>query len=180
MDRGEAQGYDFTANVVPGETERDRHYWRDVGTLDSYYDAQMDLVAPLPIFNLYNREWPINTHTPNLPPAKIVTDGVAGPGLVTNSILALGAIISGATVASSVVSPGVSIAGGADVTGSVLFDNVRVSPGARVRRAIIDKNVVVPPGMEIGYDLEADRERFTISDCGVVVVRKKQALAADG
>jgi glucose-1-phosphate adenylyltransferase len=180
VERGEAHGYDFTTNVVPGETERDRHYWRDVGTLDSYYDAQMDLVAPLPIFNLYNREWPINTHMPNLPPAKIVTDGVAGPGLVTNSILANGAIVSGATVSSSVLSPGVSIAGGAEITGAVLFDNVRVSPEAKVRRAIIDKNVVVPPGMEIGYDLDADRERFTVSDCGVVVVRKNQSLSADG
>jgi glucose-1-phosphate adenylyltransferase len=174
--RGEAHCYDFTANEVPGETPRDRHYWRDVGTLDSYYDAQMDLVAPLPIFNLYNRDWPIYTATPNLPPAKIVTDGTTGAGLVTNSILANGTIVSGATVASSVVSPGVTIAAGADVTGTVLFDNVRISEGARVRRAIIDKNVVVPPGFEIGIDPAADAERFTVSDTGVVVVRKNQLL----
>ena len=138
--------YDFGTNKVPGATERDRAYWRDVGTLDTYYDAHMDLVSVHPIFNLYNRNWPIFTSGPPLPPAKFVFEGVEGCGQALNSVVSAGAIISGATVRRSVISPGVLIESHAQVDGSVLMDDVRVAPGAVVRNAIIDKNVVVPRG----------------------------------
>src|SRR5690606_28646561 len=129
-----------TTNVVPGETERDRHYWRDVGTLDAYYEAQMDLVAPHPVFNLYNSEWPIYTAASTNPPAKVVHDGRAGPAEIADSILSNGVIVSGATVRGSVLSPEVRIGPGAVVEGAVLCDRVTVGPGAVVRRAIVDKN----------------------------------------
>ncbi|HEV8298638.1 MAG TPA: glucose-1-phosphate adenylyltransferase [Acidimicrobiales bacterium] len=173
---GVAHVYDFTTNVVPGETERDRHYWRDVGTLDSYYDAHMDLVAPLPVFNLYNDRWPVYTLGRTLPPAKIVFDGALGAGEVYDSLLCNGAIVSGAAVRRSVVSPGVRVEAGARVEGAILLDDAVIGPGAIVRNAIIDKNVLVPPGAVIGVDLERDAERFTVSPCGVVAIAKGQPV----
>ena len=167
VERGEAAVYDFADNVVPGATERDRGYWRDVGTLDAYYDAHMDLVSVHPIFNLYNRLWPIRTETPPLPPAKFVQGGAAH-----DSIVGLGSIVSGASVSTSVISSDVQIEAGAEVHGSVLLPGVRVGKGAIVRRAILDKNVVVPDGAHIGVDLEEDRRRYTVSAEGVVVLGK--------
>jgi glucose-1-phosphate adenylyltransferase len=170
---GLAHVYDFTTNEVPGETDRDRHYWRDVGTLDSYYDAHMDLVAPLPVFNLYNDRWPVYTLGRTLPPAKIVYDGEFGAGEVSDSIICNGAIVSGATVRRSVLSPKVRIGPGASVDGSILMDDVVVERGATLRNVILDKNVIVPSGVSIGVDLEHDAARgFSVSPAGIVAVAK--------
>lgn len=167
VDAGQAIVYDFDRNEVPGSTERDRGYWRDVGTLDAYHDAHMDLVSVHPIFNLYNRSWPILTHLPPYPPAKFVEGGNAH-----ESMVGAGSIVSGAHVRNSVVSFDAQIAGGAYVESSVLMPGARIGRNAVVRRAIIDKNVIVPEGAQIGVDLDADRERYTISDGGIVVLGK--------
>jgi glucose-1-phosphate adenylyltransferase len=169
---GEAHVYDFTTNEVPGETRRDRHYWRDVGTLDSYYDAHMDLVAPFPVFNLYNEKWAVHTQNRTLAPAKIVEDGEFGMAQVANTLVCAGAIVSGATVRRSVLSPGVRVEGGAIVEGSILLDDVWIGRGAVVRNAIIDKNVVIPDGMHVGVDLDRERSRFVVSPGGVTAVAK--------
>ncbi|EWM13948.1 MULTISPECIES: glucose-1-phosphate adenylyltransferase [unclassified Kutzneria] len=167
VDAGSAYVYDFDDNVVPGATERDRGYWRDVGTLDAYYDAHMDLVSVHPVFNLYNQAWPIRTATPPLPPAKFVNGGMA-----VESIVGPGSIISGATVRESVVSSDVVVESGAIVEGSVLLPGVRIGKGAVVRKAILDKNVVVTDGAMVGVDRAYDLEHYTVSASGVVVLGK--------
>lgn len=164
---GLAEVYDFADNVVPGSTERDRGYWRDVGTLESYHEAHMDLVSVHPVFNLYNHRWPILSHTPPLPPAKFVEGGTAH-----ESIIGTGSIIAGAHVRSSVVATDVAVHEGAYVEGSVLLPGVRIERGAVVRNAIIDKNVVVPAGVKIGVDLDADRQHYTVSQTGIVAIGK--------
>ena len=169
---GQAHVYDFTTNEVPGETPRDRHYWRDVGTLDSYYEANMDLVAPHPIFNLYNEDWPVFTSFRTLPPAKIVAHGEYGSGDIANSMLSQGCIVTGASVRDSVLSPNCRIEPGALVEGSILFDDVHVGAGAVVRNAIIDKHVVIPRGRQIGVNDERDAEEFTMSPGGIVAIGK--------
>ncbi|AUM15966.1 glucose-1-phosphate adenylyltransferase [Rhodococcus ruber] len=165
--QGAAHVYDFNDNVVPGATERDRGYWRDVGTLDAFYDAHMDLVSVHPIFNLYNRRWPIRGASEMWPPAKFVQGGLA-----QESIVGSGSILSAATVRNSVLSSNVMIEDGATVEGSVLMPGVRIGKGAVVRRAILDKNVVVGDGEIIGVDLERDRQRFAVSSGGVVAIGK--------
>jgi glucose-1-phosphate adenylyltransferase len=166
-ENGAARVYDFANNDVPGASERDRGYWRDVGTLDAYYDSHMDLVAVHPVFNLYNRQWPIFTSPPQLPPAKFVEGGLA-----QESMVGVGAIVAGATIRQSVVFPGVTALQGAYVEGSVLMPGVRIEPGAVVRRAILDKNVVVPAGANIGVDSELDKQRYHVSEGGVTVLGK--------
>ena len=166
-DRGEAVVYDFALNDVPGAEDRDRGYWRDVGTLDSYHDAHMDLVSVHPVFNLYNKRWPIISDTPPLPPAKFVEGGTAH-----ESIIGAGSIIAGAHVRSSVVSFDVLVQEGAYVEGSVLMPGVVVERGAVVRNCIIDKNVIVPNGAKIGVDLDFDRQHYTVSEKGVVAIGK--------
>jgi glucose-1-phosphate adenylyltransferase len=169
VEKQAANVYDFRDNDVPGSEDRDRGYWRDVGTLDAYYDANMDLIAVHPVFNLYNAHWPIYTNQLQLPPAKFVEGGLA-----QESIVSSGAIVSAATVRQCVVSPNVRVSAGAYVEGSVLMDSVQIGPGAVIRRAILDKNVVVPEGAHIGVDLDADRARYHVSDGGVVVLGKGQ------
>jgi glucose-1-phosphate adenylyltransferase len=163
--------YDFSLNQVPGATDRDRGYWRDVGTLDSYHDAHMDLVSVHPIFNLYNNAWPILTSLPPLAPAKFVQGGNAH-----ESIVGAGSVISGAHVRSSVVSHDVRVNDGAYVDESVLMPGVHIGRGAVVRRAILDKNVVIPDGAQIGVDLERDSQLYTISDSGIIVLGKGQRV----
>jgi len=166
-DLGQARVYDFASNEVPGATERDRGYWRDVGTLDSYHDAHMDLVSVHPIFNLYNRRWPILSNLPPMPPAKFVEGGNAH-----ESMVGAGTIVSGAHVRTSVISSAVTIETGAYVEGSVVMPGVRIGRNAVIRRAILDKNVVVPDGAQIGVDIERDRQLYTVSDGGIVVLGK--------
>ena len=172
--RGEAAVYDFGTNRVPGQTERDHGYWRDVGTLDTYYTAQMDLVSVHPVFNLYNSAWPIYTAQMSLPPAKFVFDDDDRRGVAVDSMVSPGVIVSGGTVRRSVLSPEVRVNSNALVEDSVLMDGVEVGRGAVVRNAILDKQVVVPPGVRIGVDPEADAARFTVSAGGVVVLGKRQ------
>jgi glucose-1-phosphate adenylyltransferase len=169
VDNSMAHVYDFDDNEVPGASDRDRGYWRDVGTLDAFHDAHMDLVAVHPIFNLYNRQWPIFTSPPQLPPAKFVEGGLA-----QESIVSAGVIVAGATVRQSVLSPGVTVLAGAYVEGSVLMHGVHIGRGAVVRRAILDKNVVVPDGAHIGVEPELDRQRYHVSESGIVVLGKGQ------
>ncbi|MFG1677832.1 glucose-1-phosphate adenylyltransferase [Micromonospora sp. NPDC049282] len=176
VERGEANVYDFKDNDVPGSTDRDRGYWRDVGTLDSFYDAHMDLINVHPVFNLYNFDWPIYTEQPPYPPAKFVHQWGERVGRAVGSMVSPGAVISGSLVENSVVSPKVKVHSWAHVDGAVLMEGVEIGRHAVVRRAILDKNVYVPEGAEIGVDLEKDRQRYTVSDNGIVVIGKGQRV----
>lgn len=175
VERGEAHVYDFTTNVVPGQEGR-THYWRDVGTIDSYFDAHMDLLADFPAFDLYNDDWPIFTQGRMFPPAKLVDDGTHGSSSVTRSLLSNGVVVSGGTVSDSVLSPGVRVMGGAVVDQAVLLDGVVIGEGATVRRAVLDKNVVVPPGATIGVEGPTESTPYHVSAGGVVVLGKGEAV----
>ena len=175
--RGEAGVYDFKDNEVPGATERDRGYWRDVGTIESYYDAHMDLISIHPIFNLYNYEWPIYTQHSPYPPAKFVHGSGDRIGEALNSAVSPGVVVSGAHIYASVLSPLVHVHSYASIQGSVLLDGVEVGRHAQLRRAIIDKNVVIPEGCQIGIDHEHDKARgFHVTETGIVVVGKGQVV----
>ena len=163
---------------MPGSTDRDRGYWRDVGTMGSYFAAHMDLVAPLPVFNLYNTEWPIYTSYGPQPPAKLVEGRDGAPITTYNSILSPGVVVTGGAVNQSVLSPACYVDTGAEVSDSVLLPGVTVGAGAVVRNAIIDKNVVVPPGVEIGVSEEDDRARGFVVDEGLTVLAKDQQVPA--
>jgi glucose-1-phosphate adenylyltransferase len=178
VDRAEADVYDFAANEVPGATERDRSYWRDVGTLDAYYDAHMDLTSIEPIFNLYNQRWPIHTWPDPLPPAKFVFDDEGRRGHAVDSMICAGVVVSGAVARRSILSPGAHLHSYAEVEDSILMQGTDIGRRAVVRRAILDKNVTVAPGAQIGVDPEADRERFTVSASGIVVIPKGARVEA--
>jgi glucose-1-phosphate adenylyltransferase len=169
--------YDFRDNAVSGQAERERAYWRDVGTIDAYYRASMDLIAVEPVFSLYNDRWPIFTARGYTPPAKFVHAEEDGGrvGRAVNSLVCGGVIVSGALVERSIVGPDVRLNSYSHVEDSIIFDRVDVGRHARIRRAIIDKSVRVPEGFEIGYDLDQDRERFYVSEGGVVVVPRASA-----
>jgi glucose-1-phosphate adenylyltransferase len=166
--------YNFNDNVIPGMKAEERGYWRDVGTLDAYYDANMDLVRVSPQLDLYNYKWPILTNQGNLPPAKTVFDDDDRRGQNIDSYVCAGCITSGSTVRRSILGPRCKVNSYSLVEDSILFENVTVGRHVRIRKAIIDKNVVIPDGAEIGYDLEADRRKgYTVTESGIVVVPRK-------
>jgi glucose-1-phosphate adenylyltransferase len=174
VSRGDGQVYDFTANEVPGSTERDKAYWRDVGTLDAYHEAHMDLVSVDPVFNLYNLDWPIWTYPVQMPGAKFTRDGVS-----RESIVSPGCIVSGGSIESSVLSPNVRVHQDGQVDHSVILSHTTIGRGAVIHRAILDKHVTVEEGAKVGVDPEADEARgFYISEGGVTVVAKGVTVAA--
>jgi len=174
---GVARVYDFSKNVIPGQGEREDGYWRDVGTLDSFFHANMDLIAPDPVFNLYNDRWPVYTSRRALPPAKVSRGHGGEPAFVDGSLLCQGSIVSGAHVERSIVGPGSYISHDAHVTDSIIFPDVHIGPGARLHRCIIDKNVTIPEWERVGLVPEADRSRFTVSDEGIAVIEKGRDLS---
>ncbi|MBI3180709.1 MAG: glucose-1-phosphate adenylyltransferase [Myxococcales bacterium] len=171
--------YDFAKNVVAGQGEKERGYWRDVGNIDIYFQANLDLVDVDPVFNLYNDRWPIYSLNPNYPPAKFVFADVANNrvGHATDSLVSEGCIISGGSVNRSVLSPKVRVNSYSQVTDSILFENVQIGRRCKIKRAIIDKNVDIPPGMTIGHEPEEDRRRFFVSPGGIVVIPKGAKVA---
>jgi len=179
VEQGNAGVYDLKRNDVPGSTDRDRYYWRDVGTIDSFFEAHQDLISVLPVFNLYNQEWPIFSQQVNSPPAKFTRDARGSLGTVIDSIVSLGSVISGAHVERSVLGPWAIVGSGANVSDSILFDRARIEAGATVRRAILDKEVVVEEGAHIGIDRAEDLARgFVVTDSGITVVGKGSHVRA--
>ena len=194
-DAQESGAHDFGKNIVPRMIEQQRvyafkfqdankkavQYWRDIGTLDAYWEANMDLVAVDPQFNLYDHDWPIRTYQGQFPPAKFVfsQDYQGGRmGVALDSIVCGGCIVSGARVQNSVLSPNVRVLDHADVRESILMGNVTIGAHSRIKRAIIDKDVTIPPHTEIGYNRNADAQQFTITDSGLVVISKGMKLHA--
>ena len=169
IDGGRVYGYHFGGET--GRVSPDR-YWRDVGTIDSYYKANMDLLEQVPPMNLYQKEWPIRTYSGQHPPARTVAGNMGNEGIAINSIISNGAVISGGCAQHSILFNNVFVGDEAMVHDSLLFEGVRVGRGAQINRCIIDKNVIVPDGMKIGFDLEQDRKNFQISAEGIVVVPK--------
>ena len=173
VEQGQAGVYDFTFNDIPGATERDKSYWRDVGSIDSYYEAHMDLISTMPIFNLYNSEWPVYNQQVNLAPAKFIHDSEGNQGRTNDSIVSLGVVVTGGVVERSVLSPNVRIGSRSLITDSVLLDSVQIGRDSTIRRAILDKDVVVTDGASVGASKERDLARgFTVTDSGITVVPK--------
>ncbi len=182
--------HDFGKDIIPRMIKRDRvfafdfrqgdrggvGYWRDVGTIDAYFEANMDLVSVSPQLNLYDTSWPIFTYQLPYPPAKTVLEEEGRMGMAINSIISNGCIISGGSVKRSILSPRVKIHSYAEVEDSILLEGVDIGRHAKVRRTIIDKEVQIPPGMKIGYDLDEDSKRFTVTASGIVVVPKGMRL----
>jgi len=168
--------YDFQTNRIPGDPPGASVYWRDVGTLDAYFDASMDLRAVSPVLNLYNRQWPLRTAGYSDAPAKFIFDAEGRRGTALDSIVSGGSILSGGMVRGSVLGRGVRVHSGAYVEESIIFDNCDIGRRAKVRRAILDKNVKVPEEATIGYDLEEDRKRYYVTDTGIVVVEGHRSL----
>ncbi|MDA8083809.1 MAG: glucose-1-phosphate adenylyltransferase [Nitrospiraceae bacterium] len=188
-DAGTSSAHDFGKNILPAmkdggrlfayefkdENKKESSYWRDVGTIDAYWEANMDLVSVDPLFNLYDRDWPVRTNQGQYPPAKFVfAQEYRGGrlGVALDSIVSGGCIISGGRVQNSVLSPNVRVNSFVDLRESILLENVEIGRNCRIRKAIIDKDVYVPAGTTIGYDPEADRRRFSVSEGGVVVIPK--------
>lgn len=173
--------YDFSVNIVPGQTELERGYWRDVGTIDAYWEANMDLVHISPVFNLYHQEWPLKTFSYQLPPSKYVFDDEERRGFATDSLVSDGCIISGGRLVRCVLSPSCRINSFSLVEESILMDGVNVGRHAKIRRAIIDKGVEIPPHARIGYNREEDEARgFHVSEGGVTVVPKGVIIQSAG
>ena len=179
VERGDARVYDLNRNEVPGARENDRFYWRDVGTIDAFYEAHQDLISKDPVFNLFNNDWPIFSQQWNSPPAKFVQDKEGNPGSLSESTVSLGCYVVGAHVSRSVLGPWVKIYSGATVEDSIVFERVVIGQGATVQRAILDKEVVIEPGATVGVDRDLDISRgFTVSESGVTVVAKGLVVSA--
>jgi glucose-1-phosphate adenylyltransferase len=175
--RAEIFAYDFNTNRIPGDPPDQAAYWRDVGAIDAYYEASMDLRSVTPSLNLYNRQWPLRTAGYEDPPAKFVFDEEGRRGMAVESIVGGGSIVSGGYVKGSILGRNVRIFDGAVVENSVLFDNCRIGKGAKVRRAILDKNVVIPDGATVGIDIEADKRKpgYSVTESGLVVVEGERS-----
>ncbi len=186
------QSHDFGHDVIPymveshlkvsaykflDENRKTKTYWKDIGTIESYFDASMDLIAVTPEFNLYDLNWPIRTYQYQFPPAKTVSHEGERVGRNLNSLICDGTIISGGLVERSLLSPNVKVNSFSYVTDSIILNNCNIGRHARIRRAIIDKNVVVPEGYEIGFDQEGDKKKFTVTKSGIVVIAKNQILS---
>lgn len=177
VEAGSCGVYDFSYNEIPGATERDQYYWRDVGTIDSYYDAHMDLISTLPIFNLYNSDWPVYNQQINLPPAKFIHDSEGNQGRTNDSIVSLGVVVTGGVVERSVLSPNVRVGSRSLITDSILLDGVQIGRDCTIRRAILDKDVLITDGASVGVSRERDLERgFTVTESGITVVPKGQLV----
>jgi glucose-1-phosphate adenylyltransferase len=175
--QGLAWAYDFSKNRIPGASAEEEHgYWQDVGTIEAYYEANLDLKNPLPKLNLYNWKWPIMTARFNDPPAKFVLGHGGQNNSIVMSIISPSCIIAGGSVADSVFGRNVCVDKGAQVESSILMDNVYIGPGARVRRAIIDKNVRIENGQTVGFDLKVDQKRYPVSETGIVVIPKASEI----
>jgi glucose-1-phosphate adenylyltransferase len=162
--------YDFEHNEIPGEPIENRGYWRDVGTIEAYWETNMDLRAIAPSLNLYNRQWPLHTANYNDPPAKFAFDDEGRRGQALNSLVSEGCILSGGVVQRAVLGRNVFIHSHARVEDSIILDGCDIGRGARINRAILDKNVRVPAGTVIGYDPDEDRSRYFVSETGIVVI----------
>jgi len=172
--------YDFNTNRIRGESEASKGYWRDIGTLEAFYEANMDCRAVSPVFNLYNTQWPLRTENWNLPPAKFVfgeDDPEQRRGIAEDCIVSEGSILSGGRAIRSILSPGSFLHSHSLVTDSILFPNVNVARGARVHHAIVEKGVHIPPGFQVGIDPEEDRKRFHVTETGIVVIAKDTVIA---
>ncbi|HLH39786.1 MAG TPA: glucose-1-phosphate adenylyltransferase [Bryobacteraceae bacterium] len=174
--RAEMFAYDFQTNRIPGDPLAQQPYWRDVGTIDSFFEANMDLRAVTPALNLYNRQWPLRTASYSDAPAKFIFDEQGRRGMAIDSIVSGGTILSGGIVRNSVLGRGVRVHSGAVVEDSILFDNVDIGRRARVRRAILDKNVHIPEDGVIGYDLDHDRQLYHVTASGIVVMEGHRSM----
>lgn len=176
---GDVYVYDFSSNVIRGEQEECIGYWRDVGTIDSYFEANMDLIAIEPPLNMYNKYWPLRSYTPPVPPAKFVHDTVGRTGQAVSSMVAAGSIVSGSSVYQSILGYNTHVHSHAQIEQSVLMGNNDIGRGCQIRRAIIDKDVKIAPGTVIGHDLALDKERFHVSPEGVIVIPKGAVIGFD-
>ncbi|MGR3179961.1 MAG: glucose-1-phosphate adenylyltransferase [Candidatus Anammoxibacter sp.] len=176
--KGDVFAYNFNDNIVQGMSEEERGYWRDIGNIDAYWSANMDLIEVSPVFNLYSKEWPIRTYYESLPPAKFVFENKkeGRVGTATDSLVSEGCIISGGQVKRSILSPMVRINSFSLVTDSILMEGVNIGRHAKVKRAVLDKFVNVPSNVKIGYNLEEDSKRFYVSPSGIVVIPKNTNL----
>ncbi len=192
MEDKKIKNHDFGSDVIPymvknnlkvsayrfeDENRKSKPYWRDIGTIDSYYEASMDLISVNPEFNFYDLSWPMRTYQFQHPPAKTVSHEGERVGRTLNSLICDGTIVSGGLVERSLIGPNVKVNSFSYITDSIIMNNVNVGRHARIRRAIIDKNVVIPEGYEIGFDLEGDKKKFTVTDSGIVVIGKNQTLS---
>jgi glucose-1-phosphate adenylyltransferase len=166
----------FAYNFVD-ENQKDAQYWRDIGTIEAYYEANMDLVSVSPVFNLYDSHWPIRTYQRQYPPAKFVfAQEGRRMGIAVDSIVSMGSIVSGGRVTNSILSPDVRINSYTEVEQSILFSHVNIGRYSRIRRAIIDRHIQIPEGTEIGFNLEEDRKKYHVTDTGIVVVVPEQRM----
>jgi glucose-1-phosphate adenylyltransferase len=191
MESKNLRSHDFGKDVIPymvknkmkvkaykfhDENRKEVNYWKDIGTIDSYFEASMDLISVNPEFNFYDSNWPMRTYQGQFPPAKTVSHEGERVGRTLNSLVCDGTIVSGGLVERSLLGSNVKVNSFAYVTDSIIFNNCNIGRHARIRRAIIDKNVVVPEGYEIGFDLEGDKKKFTVTESGIVVIAKNQVL----